>query len=341
MQYDYVIVGGGFSGSILGYLFQTHGYNVIILEKQSLKKKNKLCGGIITPKTYELLIKLFPQQDIDKLIGNHFSSVFVKVDNIMRRVNNINLRVVKRKELDDYVLNQYILNEGKIIEECLISNIDFENNCLFANDKKIKFKYLIGADGVFSQVRTLLTQEKQDYIMGYESFQNIQYQLGIPIVEFNSDQVGYNLIMPVQDTVLLGSCDITSHSKCKTDYEKMVKFYGGDPTLKRGGFLPTGKNILLNSNNVFFVGDAAGLIHPLTGEGMYYALKSVLALYTYFTTDNQNYELLLQTDLIQLNQENLNADIWKMGVSIDSNFYSRISLMPDQMLQQALQKLFN
>ena len=116
MQYDYVIVGGGFSGSILGYLLQTHGYNVIILEKQSLKEKNKLCGVIITPKTYKLLVELFPQSEIDELIKNHFSSVFVKVDNLIRKVNNIDLRVVKRKELDDYILNQYIFNQGKLLK---------------------------------------------------------------------------------------------------------------------------------------------------------------------------------------------------------------------------------
>ena len=177
--------------------------------------------------------------------------------------------------------------------------------------------------------------------MGYESFQKIEYQLGIPIVEFNSGQVGYNLIMPLQDTVLLGSCDITSHSECKNAYEKMVKSYNGDCSLKRGGFLPEGKDVLLNSNNIFFVGDAAGLIHPLTGEGMYYALKSVLALYKYFTTSNNSYESLLTTDLIQLNQENFNADTWKIGTMLNPSFYSQIFQMSDPMIEKVLQKLFN
>jgi flavin-dependent dehydrogenase len=36
--------------------------------------------------------------------------------------------------------------------------------------------------------------------------------------------------------------------------------------------LPTGTEILLSIDNIYFLGDAAGLIHPFTGEGIYYAL---------------------------------------------------------------------
>ena len=42
--------------------------DVVILEKQSLSKKNKLCGGIITPKAYSLLTSEFSKKDINKLI---------------------------------------------------------------------------------------------------------------------------------------------------------------------------------------------------------------------------------------------------------------------------------
>jgi geranylgeranyl reductase len=46
----------------------------------------------------------------------------------------------------------------------------------------------------------------------------------------------------------------------------------------RGGFLPTGEEVVLEYNDVFFLGDAAGLIHPFTGEGIYYALFSAESL---------------------------------------------------------------
>ena len=39
-MYDYIIVGAGLSGSMLGYLLKKNGYNVIILEKQQLNLLN-------------------------------------------------------------------------------------------------------------------------------------------------------------------------------------------------------------------------------------------------------------------------------------------------------------
>ena len=59
-MYDYIIVGGGLSGAMIGYLLKKEGYKVMIFEKQNIKTKTKLCGGIITPKTYSILVKEFP-----------------------------------------------------------------------------------------------------------------------------------------------------------------------------------------------------------------------------------------------------------------------------------------
>ena len=73
-MYDYLIVGGGLAGSMLGYLLKKNGYDVVILEKQILNKKSKLCGGIITPKTYSLLTTEFSKKDIDNIVKTKFKN---------------------------------------------------------------------------------------------------------------------------------------------------------------------------------------------------------------------------------------------------------------------------
>lgn len=344
MTYDYVIVGGGLSGATLGYLLQQQGLNVIIFEKQPLESKEKLCGGIITTKTYNILINLFPQKEIKDLISNHFTSIFLKVNSISQRVDNIDFRVVKRKELDDYIINKYIEAGGKIIDKCKITEINIDNNYMVVNDNIIYYNYLIGADGCFSQVRKCLTGVNQSYILGFESFQkNLSIPISIPIVEFNSRQIGYNLIMPVKDTILLGSCDLTSSEQNINAYEQMVNSYGGQPNIRKGGFLPTGQEILLQKNNVYLVGDAAGLIHPLTGEGIYYALSSVIALYNYFIDDNKevSYEKLLQQQLSTLMLQNKQIDFWKINITRNPDFCLILLKCGNKILEDRIQKILN
>lgn len=314
MFYDYVIVGGGLSGATLGYLLQQKGFSVIILEKQTLKSKYKVCAGVLTTKTYDILINLFPQEEIDNLITNHYTSVLFKINSSFQQcVNNIDLRIVERKELDDYVINKYLSINGKIFEKCKITEINLNDNYLIANNNIIYYNHLIGADGCFSQVRKCLTGVQQNYLFGFESFQEkISVPVSMPIVEINPHQIGYNLIMPVKNTILLGSCDLSSKEKNIAAYQEMIESYGGQFNNRKGGFLPVGNDILLQQNNIYLVGDAAGLIHPFTGEGMYYALSSVIALYSYFINDKiTNYEQLLKPQLNTLKLQNKIADYLK------------------------------
>lgn len=66
--------------------------------------------------------------------------------------------------------------------------------------------------------------------------------------------------------------------------------------------MPTGKDILLEmGDNVRFVGDAAGLISPITGEGIYYALVSAKVL----SEDFVQYEANMTKVVRQIKKEHL------------------------------------
>jgi flavin-dependent dehydrogenase len=71
---------------------------------------------------------------------------------------------------------------------------------------------------------------------------------------------------------------------------------------KKGAFLPNGEDILLETNAcIKFVGDAAGLISPITGEGIYYAIASAKTLSKDFTTYKANMAKIVR----QIKKENI------------------------------------
>ena len=279
-MYDYIIVGAGLSGTMLGYLLKKNGYNVIILEKQQLNKKVKLCGGIITPKTYNLLVEEFSRKDIDNIVDIEF-----KECNIMDKkticLDNINIKIVDRKKLDDYILNEYLKIGGEVIENIKLNNIIFSKNTIVTGDKEYKFKYLIGADGTLSYVRKSLTGKIQNKNFALESFQKNNSKINFTI-EFLDNYKGYNWIIPKQKEVCIGTGNVKGETKIEDVYNDLVERYNLKNE-KRGAFLPTGNDILLNKKNIYLIGDAAGLISPITGEGIYYALYSAQALFKHFS----------------------------------------------------------
>jgi flavin-dependent dehydrogenase len=70
------------------------------------------------------------------------------------------------------------------------------------------------------------------------------------------------------------------------DFKNLGKSLNLEVDSKKGAFIPSGNDILLRFNAVvFFIGDSAGLISPLTCEGIYYALLSAKILSDNFNVD--------------------------------------------------------
>ncbi len=292
-MYDYLIVGAGLAGSMLGYLLQKEGYKVIILEKQILSNKKKLCAGIITPKTYSLLISEFPKQDIDNIIKTQFCECDI-VDKTKITLKDIDIKIVDRKQLDDYILEQYLKLGGKVVEKCKIDNIDFRNSIITSNIKQYRFKYLIGADGTLSCVRKAISGKIQSKNFALESFQTTTEQLRLT-VEFVDKYKGYNWIIPMKEVVCIGTGNISQEIKIGGIFDDLANRYKLDNS-KKGAFLPTGNSILLNKGNTYLLGDAAGLISPITGEGIYYALYSAQTLFKCFK-ENKKYSNLMKGEI--------------------------------------------
>lgn len=296
-QYDTIIIGAGLAGCCLGKLLLEKNQKVLIFEKRDINNKSKLCGGIITGKSFKILKKIYGNI-INDLPFTKLEEFIVKNNKSTLNIKGEILYTIFREDLDNFLLEQFNENGGKIIDKTSYEKIDFQNNILYANGKKYKYKNLVGADGVFSQVRFDLINKQQRKNFALEIyFPKEEKQLQI---DFFNNFKGYAWIIPNKKNTILGIGDVSRN----TDIKKILinHFTLNDKNSRlKGAFLPSGNDILLQKKNIYFIGDAAGLISPITGEGIYYSLISAFKLSN--NIHNNNYIKSMKKETINIKTE--------------------------------------
>lgn len=281
---DYLIVGAGMAGATLGYLLQKNGYDVIILEREDLSKKEKVCAGLLTSRFYSLLISLYPKEEIDALVKKVHPKISIYLDQNKIKQGVSNYKVTLRRELDAYVVKKYQQLNGRVLENTKITNVDFQNNYINTNRGKIRYQKLIAADGVNSLLRQKLFGEGQDKILIIQNFQKNNIGLEDIIINTSVDFIGFTYLFPVGDQICLGSLG-NDKQLIVEKFKETAKRYGLKDEKIRGHFIPLGNNIVLQKDNIYFIGDAAGFTSGFTGEGMYHACYSAIQLFKSFTSD--------------------------------------------------------
>ncbi|MCH5167645.1 MAG: NAD(P)/FAD-dependent oxidoreductase [Erysipelotrichales bacterium] len=274
-KYDVIIIGAGIAGVTFGYLMRNKNKKVLIVEKTKISSKDKLCGGLLSDKSYYLLKDIFNIDNDDITIKNNKKSLMHNNETLLDL--DVDTFSIYRKDLDSYILKKYLNQGGELIEESQYENLDLDNNTLEIDNIKYEFDYLIGADGVFSSLRKEITGKVQRRNFALELLYEKQ-DLNLEIFFFNNFK-GYGWIIPNNKNAMIGVGEVSGKTNIEDTLNLLFKKFGVFSTKNiRGAFLPTGDDIYLNYKNVFFIGDSAGLISPITGEGIYYALASAKIL---------------------------------------------------------------
>lgn len=286
--YDTVIIGAGLAGATLGNLLLREKRDVIIFEKRDLRRKDKLCGGIVTEKSYRLLLKIYGDR-IKKINFRKFSEFRVRNDSVIKEINNQTIYTVNRKELDDFVVNEFIENGGVVVDNTCYERIDFKNKIIYVSGEGIKYNQIVGADGVFSRVRTSLINKQQKMNFAIES--ELMSEDNLLQIDFLDNFKGYAWTISNSKKTLIGLGDVSGGKDIKSTF---LNHFNLEEDVKiRGAFLPTGSDIFLGKGDVFLIGDAAGLASSVIGEGIYYALSSA---YNLSKTMNYSYSTLMLKD---------------------------------------------
>lgn len=270
-----IILGAGPSGITAAYLLKKAGIDCLLIDRK-LFPKDKCCGGMLTEKTVDLLYNLGFNLD-ESLIKNVIRRINMKYYNevIMSFPINRPMYMVQRAELDYFLFKEYqkICGEFKRVSKIAFGVAG--ENIVKLDDEDYKYEYIIGATGARGFV--------------YPGENSLQFLEGIALegnatsvedndtvdLEVLADASGYAWRFPKTSHENIGY-GLFLDNTCKIDHEHLKNKYLSGMGCIRVAYLRVGnKETLVNSGyNLLRVGDCAGTVDAVTGEGIYYALKS-------------------------------------------------------------------
>ena len=283
-RYDTVVVGAGPAGSTTAIRLAREGARVLLVDKARFPR-DKPCGGGLTLRAVrELPVSPEPvvEQRVDRIglrlrYGRRFE----------RRGRSPLILMTQRLRLDHYLVEQAGAAGAVVREGVRVSDIA-AGACgvhLRVDDEPASAETLVGADGVNGTVRRSLDLGG-DHVMAVALEGNVPYTSvgaerwdGLAEVELAIVPGGYGWIFPKGDHVNVGVGGWEAHGPELRSLLRELCDRHGIPVEAvrsiRGHRLPLRRaDSIAARGRTLLVGDAAGLVDPLTGDGMYEAFVS-------------------------------------------------------------------
>ncbi len=292
-NYDIIVVGAGPGGSIAAKTAAENGYSVCLLEKESLNEggRYKACGGAIA---WELVEEIdYPENMIGRIIESLELHHVDGYDFSKKGKGAVIWRSVFDKFLSDMaVASGAILKDRERLIRIVKIGDSYQIN---TKNEKYSTKYVIAADGVTSSTLKALKWpffEKSNLILTITkemktSKSYINSTLGSDVVHLffgikNLIPIGYAWLFPKEEIITVGwGNQINLIKNSREEFKKFVALPFVQTALKNSAIeifkphlIPVGLRSQLYKENVFAVGDAGGIVDPISGKGIPYAMMS-------------------------------------------------------------------
>lgn len=292
--YDAVVVGLGPAGATAAYELSRAGLSILAIDKHT-HPRYKVCGGGLSVRIEQLLDPEFKSVVEQTISGIQFS--YQGKDSILIESSGPIAYMVMRDRFDHHLVQQAQragtdIHEGELARSFrhMPDGVEImtDRGCYHA-------QVLIGADGANSQAaRQLFPGRRLRCIPTLESEVEIGRRPHDPVqsnafIDIGAGSMGYAWIFPKQGRLSVGVGEFQSKpASLKNTFDRFVhrenilaslnvpKPFGHPLPLfsnrtephrqQEPGELVNGRTLL--------VGDAAHLVDPLFGEGIYYAVRS-------------------------------------------------------------------
>ncbi len=332
-HFDVIVCGAGPSGSSSAKTLAENGLKVLLLEKEKLPRR-KTCGGGMPIAITEFLKNVEPSAFVESEVTymrhtlNYKDPILVPI-NQDSSTKTIKLFMVQRSIFDNAIAVSACKAGAILKDDLALTLLEIENGKV-----KIKAKskndtsyeasadYIIGADGANGQVAKFVGLRKEKIMAfaleiehPYEWKENSEFlrkdvlhlEYGVP--------GGYAWIFPKKDHLNVGAGIFSPFTKeianiknpkellqdsilkylemFKISYNKeSMHFYGHPLPIWNGK-----QNLHTKDEKVILVGDSAGLINPLFGDGILHAVKSgIIAGECIINKDVKNYTRIIHEE---------------------------------------------
>jgi geranylgeranyl reductase family protein len=279
---DVAIVGGGPAGSACAALCAAAGLRTILLEREKFPRE-KVCGDCLNPACWPVLRRLDVADRVRALQHGQLDAVeFIAIGGLRVHVElptgDAGEIAIKRSLFDALLLDRAKELGADVRDETIVTamhksasgnwKIDIVNEVITA-------RVAVGADGrnsTVARLRNLLPRPTRERV-ALQSHIDLPDKFGNRVVlQFLAE--GYSGQAPVNDREL-NLCLVAKPRNIdalKVWAEKEFKIPTDHPwrtvtPLTRDAIPPT-------HDDLFLIGDAARVVEPFTGEGIYYALRS-------------------------------------------------------------------
>jgi geranylgeranyl reductase family protein len=284
-RWDLVVVGAGPAGAstALGALRRDPGLRVLLLDRADFPR-DKCCGDGIAPLVFAALASVGVHDVADgwtPLTRLELS----RGTSVVGRTMAAPVHVIPR-EVFDARLVAAAVDAGAVLRRCRVTTLERQGTDVLVNDR-YRAPVVVGADGAHSRVRQwcglTVTDRTALAIRGYvptpdsgRGTQVIRYgDRRQPSYAWAFDRgdglcnVGYGERLPGHGE----SDDHPSRAQLLDELDRLLPGSVQDGTAWRAHHLPlSGWRSHQPDGPVLLVGDAAGLVNPMTGEGIYYAV---------------------------------------------------------------------
>lgn len=320
MDVEVIVVGAGPAGSTAAREIASRGHRVLLLDRAEFPR-DKACGGGVSVKTAALL-----PFDLSPVIEHVVTGVILgnpRTTTVTRETGEPMLFMTQRRRLDAFLVERACEAGVEFLQGQIVRDVSARPDGAYevhtedhgGHATSHTARVVVAADGANGVVgRSAGLEPPAAHGVAIEG--NLPCPDGIPAwlrghvaVDVTLIPGGYGWLFPKGDHINIGVGGwADAGPKLRDTLEGYVRAYGWDPDSLEdvaGHQLPLQrKGMAVVRGGVALVGDAAGMVEPLLGEGMYGAVASACTLaptvHRYLTGacgDLSEYQQAMERDL--------------------------------------------
>lgn len=273
------IIGAGPAGSYLGYLLAKQGKDVTILEEHNKIGSPVQCTGIVT----HSIEKFFRLKN--EVIAKHLDKVIVVSKNNKIQVN-VDEIVMWRDKFDQFVADMAENAGAKILLNHKFLEFSGRNSIKIRDKKNDKIKelktdFIIGADGPYSAVaKAAGIYSNPRYYIGMQAKVRLKMDTSSFETYFGSDFPDFfGWCVPESENI--ARLGIGCLENAQEYFYRFLKNRTGreEVICWESGLIPLyNPKKVIQKDNVYLIGDAAGQVKCTTGGGIIPSLKAAQTL---------------------------------------------------------------